>query len=217
MVLTKFIRILLAIILLNSTSVLANKINIVVVGLFSGQAVLTINQTQRLLKVGQKSPEGVTLISANSKEAVLEFDGERKIYALGSHIASNYAAPSHTPSVNLWPVGGMYFTSGTINGHSIEFIVDTGATSIALNLETAKRLDLDFYNSTPINIETASAIVHGYPVTLDVVQVGDIKLYNVQGVVLESTEPSKALLGMSFLGQLDIKQSDQKLELKQKY
>jgi aspartyl protease family protein len=57
-------------------------LNIVVVGLFSDQAVLTINQQQRLLKVGHTSPEGVKLISATSQNAIIEVKGVQKKYLL---------------------------------------------------------------------------------------------------------------------------------------
>jgi len=60
---------------------------ITVSGLFNDKAVVTIDGKQRLLKVGKPSPEGVLLISANAKEAVIEVDGEQKTYTLGQHIA----------------------------------------------------------------------------------------------------------------------------------
>ena len=52
---------------------------------------------------------------------------------------------------------------------------------------------------------------------LDQVQVGDIKLYNIEAVVIDGDEPQIALLGMTFLGQLDMQQVDQRMELKKKF
>lgn len=205
------------IILLNTTLVLAEDLKIVVVGLFSGQAVVEINQQQRLLKVGQSSPEGIKLISATSRSAVLEIDGEQKKYLLGSHIGSNFTAPASQPVVSLWPVNGMYLTPGSVNGYSVDFLVDTGASTIALNAATAKRLDLDYINNKPVGVKTASRVEMAYPVMLDEVQVGEIKLYNVQAMVIDGPEPSRALLGMTFLGQLDMQRSGERMDLKQKY
>ncbi|PCH63268.1 MAG: hypothetical protein COC04_04625 [Gammaproteobacteria bacterium] len=111
----------------------------------------------------------------------------------------------------------MYITPGTVNGYSVDFLVDTGASTIALNAETAKRLDLEYIENAPVGVKTASGITLAYPVTLDEVQVGDIKLYNVQAVVIDGPEPSRALLGMTFLGQLDMHQTGQRMDLKQKY
>ncbi|OUR73629.1 clan AA aspartic protease [Methylophaga sp. 41_12_T18] len=205
------------IILLNTSLSWADDLKIVVVGLFSQQAVIEINKQQRLLKVGQTSPEGVTLISATSSKAVLEIKGKQQEYTLGEHIGGQFTPPPAQPVVSLWPTNGMYLTPGTVNGFSVDFLVDTGASAIAINAATAKRLGLDYKSSTPVGVKTASGITLAYPVKLDVVQVGEIKLYNVQAMVLDGAEPSRALLGMTFLGQLDMQRSGLRMDLKQKF
>ncbi|MFW5451586.1 MAG: TIGR02281 family clan AA aspartic protease [Methylophagaceae bacterium] len=205
------------IILLNSAVVWSDALNIMVVGLFSGQAVLTINNKQRLLKVGKTSPEGVTLISATSQKAILEVGGVQKEYLLGSQIGGNFGPPPTQTVVSLWPTNGMYLTPGSINGFSVNFLVDTGASAIALNIATAKRLGLNYLNGQRIGVKTASGRSGAYAVTLDQVQVGDIKLYNVKAMVLDGAEPAVALLGMTFLGQLDMQRTGEKMELKKKF
>ncbi len=205
------------IILLNSAVVWSDALNIMVVGLFSGQAVLTINNKQRLLKVGKTSPEGVTLIAATSQNAILEVDGVQKEYLLGSQIGGDFGPPPEQTVVNLWPTNGMYLTPGSINGFSVDFLVDTGASAIALNIATAKRLGLNYLDGRRIGVKTASGVSGAYAVTLDQVQVGDIKLYNVEAMVLDGAEPAVALLGMTFLGQLDMQRTGEKMELKKKF
>lgn len=192
-------------------------LEIVVSGLFKNQAVITINKQQHLLKVGKTSPEGVTLISANSHSAMLELDGIQQRYLLGTQIGGNFAPPPEQPKVALWPTNGMYLTPGSINGFTVDFLVDTGASAIALNAATAKRLGLNYLKGQKIGVKTAASIEIAYKVMLNEVQVGDIKLYNVEAVVLESEEPTRALLGMTFLGQLDMQRIGDKMELKKKY
>jgi len=213
----KKIGILALIILLNSPLAWSEVVNIVVVGLFNDQAVVEINKTRRLLKIGEPSPEGVTLISANSRRAVLEKNGIRNEYLLGTHIGSDFTPPSAQKMVRLWPVGGMYSTAGTVNGYSVNFLVDTGASSIALNAATATRLDINYLKGRKVGVKTASGTEMAYQVMLDTVQVGDITLHNIKAMVLDGAEPAQALLGMSFLGQLDIERKDQQMILKQKY
>jgi len=205
------------IILLNTSLVWSDELKVVVVGLFSGQAVIEINNTQRLLKAGKTSPEGVTLISATSQSAVLEIEGVQKKYLLGSHIGTNFGPGPEETVVSLWPTNGMYLTPGTVNGYSVDFLVDTGASSIALNAATAKRLNIDYINKRPRAVKTASGITKAYPVMLDLVQVGDIKLHNVEAMVLDGAEPSRALLGMTFLGQLDMHRKGERMDLKKKF
>ena len=208
---------LILILVLNIPVLSASELDIVVVGLFSEQAVIEINKKQRLLKIGNTSPEGVTLISANSRGAILEINGEQKAYKLGSHIGTNYTSPAAQPVVSIWPTNGMYTTLGSINGFNIDFLVDTGASAIALNAATAKRIGLDYLNGRVTMVKTAASIEKAYRITLDQVQVGDIKLYNVKALVLEGDQPYPALLGMSFLGQLDMERKGDRMDLKKTF
>jgi len=207
------------IILLNTSLAWSNSdvLNIVVVGLFSDQAVVEINNKQRLLKVGKTSPEGVTLISANSRGAVLEKDGVKESYELGSRISTNFAPPVAQKVVSLWPTNGMYTTTGSVNGYSVDFIVDTGASAIALNAETATRLDLDYLKGKKVGVRTASGIETAYHVMLDEVQIGEIKLHNIRAMVLDGKQPERALLGMSFLSELHMERKDERMDLKKKF
>lgn len=205
------------IILLNMPFAWSDELKVVVVGLFNGQAVVEIDQKQRILKAGKTSPEGVKLISANSREAVLEVNGKRQQYLLGDHIGSHYTPPIERPVVSLWPNNGMYLTAGSVNGYSVDFLVDTGASAIALNAATAKRLGLDYLRGQRVGVRTASGSEIAYQVTLDLVQVGEIKLYNVGAIVIDGIEPQRSLLGMTFLNQLQIQHDGERMDLKQKF
>lgn len=205
------------IILLNSLSAAAEELDILVVGLFANQAVLEVNGERHLLKVGSSTPGGIKLIAANSNEAVLEIEGKQQRFPLGNRISTQFSAPVEQPEVSLWPTNGMYLTAGSVNGYTVNFLVDTGASAIALNAATANRLGIDYYRGEQVGIRTASSNEVGYRVTLDVVQLEEIKLYNVAAVVLDGAEPSTALLGMSFLGQLDMEHNGERLDLRQKY
>jgi aspartyl protease family protein len=66
---------------------------VVILGLFTNKEVLEIDGKRRVLSVGQNSPEGVSLLSADSEGALLKIDGEEKRLLLGSHIGSHFTAP----------------------------------------------------------------------------------------------------------------------------
>ena len=205
------------IILLNSSLAWSKNVSVVVVGLFNDQAVLVINKKQHLLRVGKTSPEGVKLVAASSKGAVLEIDGVKKTYQLGQHINANFSSTTAQAEVNLWPTNGMYHTAGIVNGYTVDFVVDTGASAIALNAETARRVGLDYLESKKILIKTASGTEIGYDVILDTVQIGDIKLTDVRAMVIDGEEPQRALLGMTFLNHLEMVRTGEKMKLKKKY
>ncbi|HEY5738160.1 MAG TPA: TIGR02281 family clan AA aspartic protease [Gammaproteobacteria bacterium] len=187
-------------------------------GLFNNKAIVVIDGKQRLLRAGETSPEGVKLISANSKQAVLEIDGVQSTRGLGTHIGSTFT-PAESTAVRIWPTArNMYTIVGSINGLTVNFLVDTGATSIAMNSGEARRLGIDYaVEGEPTVSQTASGLAKAWIINLKRVKVGDIELANVRAAVLEGNFPTEVLLGMSFLGRLDMRREQGVLELRKKY
>jgi clan AA aspartic protease, TIGR02281 family len=180
--------------------------NITISGLFKDKAIVSIDGRQRVLVVGKPSPEGVLLISANSKEAVLEIDGIRQTYGLGSHISSSYTGPAPGETVTIAPdSGGMYLVNGSINGFQVPLVVDTGATFVSMNKHEAKRIGLNYkLEGVESTAETASGISKIYLVKLKEVKVGNITLHDVDGAVHDNDFPTVILLGNSFLGKINL-------------
>lgn len=99
--------------------------------------------------------------------------------------------------------GGHFISDIDINGHTVRAVVDTGATGVSMSYEDARaagfRLDeADF----TIESQTANGTARVAPVTLDRVEIGDIKVRDVEAYVAEPGKLHQTLLGMSFLGQL---------------
>ncbi|MCF6355971.1 MAG: TIGR02281 family clan AA aspartic protease [Candidatus Polarisedimenticolaceae bacterium] len=190
-----------------------------VVALFSDKAMVEINGKNRLLKKGKISPEGVLLISADARGVVLEINGKRESYELGRHVSASYSKPK-VQEVRIWRnTQGSYTTVGTINGRTVNMLVDTGASSVAMSEVEARRLAIPYrLTGKVVRVSTASSgNVKGYRVLLDRVQVGDILLRNVRGTVIEGSSPREVLLGMTFLGQLQMENSGSMLLLKTRY
>ncbi len=205
---------ILVFLLFYSDSVFAiEKINIL--GLFTDKAIVLIDGKQRILVAGKKSPEGVLLISANSQEAVLEIDGERNTYTLGSHIGSKYKKPQAGKISTIAPdANGMYWVNGSINGFQVSFVVDTGATLISMNKHQAKRIGLNYKLEGKQSVaNTASGLSKIYIMNLDRVKVGDIEVRDVQGAVHDSDFPKVILLGNTFLNRVSMKREGKILQL----
>lgn len=192
--------------------------DIEVLALFRDQAVIRVDDRRHRLQPGQRSPEGVRLVRTDAGGAVLEIDGRERRYALGSRVQSSYAR-STAEQVQIFRDGdGMFTTVGSINGMPVEFLVDTGATSVAMNSAQARRLGIDFrVTGEPGAAVTASRVERVYHVTLDTVKVGGILLRNVEAAVLDGPQPQRTLLGMSFLGRLEMDNDGQRLLLRRKY
>ena len=193
---------------------------ITVVGLFKDKAIVSIDGKQRVLTAGKPSPEGVTLISSNSREAVLELDGEQNTYVLGegTQIGGNYTPPVAGATTTLTPDAlGHYVTSGSINGFQMRFIVDTGASLVAMNRNHAKRIGLNYkLDGKESRATTAAGITTIYLMNLDTVRIGDIELQNVTGAIHDDEFPEDILLGNSFLNRVKMNRDGELLVLEKK-
>lgn len=190
-----------------------------IVGLFKDRAVVMLDGKQRLLKVGEKPINGIKLISSTSQEALLEINGKPTRLGLGNHIGNHYAPRTESPTVRIWSnASGMFTTIGSINGYPVRFLVDTGATLVALNGSEARRLGVNFErDGHPQWVTTASGVEKAYRITLNRVKVGDIELTHVDSAVLDGDFPTQVLLGMSFLNRLEMQRNGTLLELRQKF
>ena len=189
-----------------------------VVGLFPGAAVLNVEGQRKLVKVGQIGPGGVVVVSADSRGAVLRVDGVERSYSLSREYSEGFAEAQKKQLSVAKGIGGHYWVAGSINGQSIQFLVDTGATSVALNDEHARRLGIDYrVSGSPLQVSTASGTARGWRVTLDRVKLGELEVLGVEAVVLEGSSPAEALLGMSFLSRVGWKVEQDVLVLESKY
>ncbi|RUE94195.1 TIGR02281 family clan AA aspartic protease [Pseudomonas aeruginosa] len=175
-----------------------------VVGLFPGAAVLNVDGQRKLVRVGQTGPQGVQVVSADSRKAVLRIDGVERTYELSrEYNEAGYSAPQRQSFSIARGTGGHYWVAGSVNGQNMQFLVDTGATSIAMNENEARRLGIDYrVDGKPMVASTASGTSRGWRVTLDRVKVGGIELLGVEAAVIEGGYPTEALLGMSFLNRV---------------
>jgi len=186
--------------------------------LFQNKAIVVIDGSRRVLAGGETSPEGVKLIEVNTvaETALIEIAGRRETLRLGSVFSAPGAV--QPASVTLWADGtGFFHAEGNINGTPVTFLVDTGANTVAMNTALARRIGLDYErHGRPGVGTTASGRVRMYSMTLDRVSIGNIAQRNVNAAVIDSYEPAVPLLGMSFLGSLEMKRDGARMDLIQK-
>jgi aspartyl protease family protein len=199
---------------------LAGAMDITVIGLTSGKAVVVIDGGKpRTLRVGEATAEGVKLVEASSEAATFDIKGRRLTLPLGYHgtVARNQP-PAGSSGVALTADSrGHFVTSGTVNGMPLRFLVDTGASMIALSVDDAKRAGVNYLAGTRAQVQTANGLATVYLVKLDAVKVGDIQLNNVEAAVVEGDKLPIALLGMSFLNRMEMKRSGDTMTLIRRY
>lgn len=108
---------------------------------------------------------------------------------------------------------GHYVANGKINGQEVTFLLDTGATDIAIPEKIANRLDLP--RGRQVQFQTANGVVRGYSTRLDSVSLGNIRLGDLPASINPHAGHDEILLGMSFLRQLEMNQKDNILTLRQ--
>ncbi len=190
-----------------------------VVGLFPGAAVLNVDGQRKLVKVGQVGPGGVQVISADSRGAVLRVNGVERSYSLSREAGSGGgSAPVKAQTSIARGADGHYRVVGTVGGHSIAFLVDTGATSIALNETQARTLGIDFrVIGQPLVVNLASGTAKAWRIKLPQVKVGPLEVLGVDAVVLEGEGANDALLGMSFLNRVRWREDQGLMMLESKF
>tara|TARA_B100000959_G_scaffold35065_2_gene33477 strand:- start:230 stop:895 length:666 start_codon:yes stop_codon:yes gene_type:complete len=194
--------------------------NIIINGLFKDKVVVTIDGKQQILKKNKLTPEGVKLVKSNSKEATIEIDGIPKIFTLDEKIGNTFKTTSDVKKPYSFKktvtikadAMGMYKTSGQINGKTVEFLIDTGATLVSMSSDLAKQLKIKYEKGKKIQMMTAKGPSIAYVVELNKVKIGDIELYNIAGSVSDDMS-GRTLLGMSFLGKLGMKRKGRYLVL----
>ncbi|WP_245539272.1 retropepsin-like aspartic protease family protein [Thiobacillus thioparus] len=190
--------------------------SISVVGLFKDKAIVSIDGGKpRTLSAGQMV-QGVKLVSADSDSASFDIEGKRRTLGMGQSFAGGTATDSR-PSISLTAdARGHFAAAGALNGYPMTFLVDTGATAIAISATEAKRIGLDYRSGQAVGVGTAAGVVPAWRVKFNTVKVGGISVNQVDGMVVE-TGLNMPLLGMSFLNRMEMKRDGQTMTLTQRY
>lgn len=183
-------------------------------GSLGSKALLMIDGTPRTLAVGQ-TVQGVKLLSVSGSDAVVELGGQRVTLQLGqaqANLGGTASAGTGSQIVLTAGSGGHFITEGSINGRAVSFIVDTGATHVALSQAVAEQIGLNYRGGQRSVGNTANGQIVAYRVTLDSVRIGDVQVYNVEAAVLPAGM-EQVLLGNSFLTRFQMKRENDRMTL----
>lgn len=195
-------------------------IDVSLVGVFPGKgAVLVIDgAAPKSVKIGQKSPEGVTLVSVEKETAVVEIEGRKKTLKIGQHHrADTSSARSSTFSVSV-NNRGQFIAAGMINEkNELRMLIDTGASAVSIPEKDAQRMGLDYQKGKTTQISTANGVIDVWQIKLASVKLGDVSLTNVDAVVVPGNALPIALLGMSFLDRFEMNREGGTMTLRKRF
>jgi aspartyl protease family protein len=181
------------------------------------KALLVVNGAPKTLAVGELHA-GVRLVSVSAQEAVVEVDGKRVQLNLGGthvNLGGNSSEGSGSRIVLTAGSGGHFVTQGSINGRSVRFLVDTGATTIAMSQAEAERIGLKYKDGPLGAANTANGQVLMYRTKLNSVRINDVQVFDVDAAVLVAPM-DMVLLGNSFLTRFQMKRENNLLTLDKK-
>ena len=192
--------------------------SVTLAGSMGSKALLVIDGQPHTLVVGQ-SARGVTLLQLADGQAQVQRGGSTATLRLGGAPARLTGTPAASTSAQeiVLPVGlGGHFTSaGSINGRTVQFMVDTGATVVALSQGEAERIGLDWRNAPRAQTQTANGAVPVHRVSLRTMRVGEVEVSNVEAIVMPAQMPY-VLLGNSFLGRFQMRRDNDVLRLERR-
>lgn len=189
------------------------------VALTSGKAVLVIDGARpRMVRVGEVTPENVKLISADSERAVVEIDGRRRTVRLGTSISVGPSSGGRQQATINADIQGHFFTHAQVNGVSVRFIVDTGASMVTISSADAKRAGVLYLSGQHVRMQTANGVADAWRVKFNSVKLGEITLTSVDGLVVRGDALGGAgLLGLSFLNRTEMRREGDQMSLIRRY
>ncbi|MDF1485262.1 TIGR02281 family clan AA aspartic protease [Ramlibacter sp. H39-3-26] len=169
----------------------------------------------RSVAAGQ-SLQGVKVLEIGRDAVVVDIAGSRATLRMGDAPVSVGNRGGGNRIVLMADSRGHFIHQGRINGQTMQFMVDTGATTVAIGMAEAERMGLDFRAGTPVRLATANGTAQGWAVKLGSLRIDDVELFGVDAVVTPMPMPY-VLLGNNFLAQFQLTRQSDQMVLEKRY
>lgn len=186
-------------------------------GILGSKALLVVNGGAPRGVAPGETHAGVKVITVGRDDAVVEVAGARRTLHLGEapvSIGSRTGGAGQRVTLRA-DSRGHFIDSGSINGRPMQFMVDTGASTVAIGQPEAERLGLEFRKGQPVLMSTANGQVQGWRMRLTSVRIGEVELQGVDAVVTPQAMPF-VLLGNSFLTAFQMTRTDDQMVLEKR-
>lgn len=188
-------------------------------GMLGPRALLVIDGGQPRSVAPGETQQGVKVLSTAGDEAVVEIKGRRHTLRIGDSqvsVGASGFAGNGNKIVLTAGTGGHFLSQGTINGRAVQFIVDTGASTVGLGVAEAERVGLNYKAGRQVRLQTANGSIPGWLVKLSSVRVGEVEIHEVDAVVSTASMPY-VLLGNSFLSHFQMRRDNEQMVLERRF
>ncbi len=196
------------------TSATAAAQTVTLAGRMGDRALLVVDGKPHTLAVGAAAGN-VRLLRWAGDVAQVQIGDQVRALQVGGAPARMGSAPERPASREIVLTagpGGHFTTLGAVNGKPARFMVDTGATLVAMGRDEAQRLGLDLSGATQGMTQTANGPTPILLVTLGSVRVGEVQVSNVGAAILPQPLPY-LLLGNSFLSRFQMQRHNDEMRL----
>ncbi len=189
--------------------------SVALAGILGGKALLVVDGSAPRSVAPGGSHMGVRVVSVGRDGVVLEVAGAQRAIQLGESPVSIGGSAAGQRIVLKADARGHFINSGFINGRVMQYMVDTGATTVAIGRPDAQRMGLKFEQGQPVMMNTANGTAQGWRMRLESVRVGDVELRSVDAIVTAEAMPY-VLLGNSFLREFHMNRSGDEMVLQRR-
>ncbi|RZI94286.1 MAG: TIGR02281 family clan AA aspartic protease [Variovorax sp.] len=193
--------------------------SVTLTGTIGSRAILIVNGgAPKTVAIGETF-QGVKLVALQAQQATVEAGGKRISLAMDTPASIGGGGPGGAGGnrvVLSADSRGHFMTQGTINGRTVNFMLDTGATTVAMSAADAQRIGLDYSKGQPVRMNTANGVAPGYRLRLASVRVGDVEVYDIDAIVTEQSMPF-VLLGNSFINRFSMRRDADQMVLEKRF
>lgn len=190
--------------------------SIALAGMLGSKALLVVDGGEPRAVGPGETHQGVKVLSVTRDEATVEVQGARRQLRLGESPVALGSSGSGKRIVLMADNQGHFINTGTINGKPMKYMVDTGASVVAIGKPDADRMGIKVDDNQKVVMSTANGSAVGWRVRLNSVRLGDVEVLGVMAVITPEGMPF-VLLGNSFLTQFQMTRNNDQMVLEKRH
>ena len=189
--------------------------SVALAGMLGSKALLVVGTyPPRAVGVGDNF-QGVKVLATTNDTATIEVNGARSTLRLGDAPVSVGARGGNRRVTLIADPRGHFVNTGTINGQAMQYMVDTGASTVAIGRADADRMGLKYQSGQPVRVNTANGVAQGWRMKIDSVRIGDVEIFGVEAIITSQPMPY-VLLGNSFLAEFQMTRINDQMVLEKR-
>ena len=188
-------------------------------GVLGSKALLVVDGGAPKAVAPGETYQSVKVVSTQGDNAVLEIGGQRQTLRVGGSPVSvgTPVGPGTGARIVLSAASdGHFVTQGLINSRPVQFLIDTGATTVGIGVSDAERIGLNYKQGQAVQVATANGVARGWKIQLSSVRLNDVEVQNVDAVITPFAMPY-VLLGNSYLTRFQMTRTNEQMVLEKRF